>query len=743
MMKFRIIVSPEHEERALEALVKVGAIHIAEPEEAEAKAIPRELRLIAERKLSIEDLGIDKVIVLMEAIGGEMREYIERAREIHHKVLRIRELQRCLQALADMKIKLDMIGRHEYTFVYAGTVDKEFASELKSMLRKNNIAYWSRTLDDKVLLVVSGVPQQEEKVKALLGQYGFRLLRLPEGLDPDPIKAKKMLETNERRLYEELANIASEMITKIKESEEREWMRRASLLERFLEISKEFHQLATSVENLLEREKLEVPEPLKRALERKIVAEIISVDKLQGLIEQLSSILDSLRSEYREISAELSTLHSLEASMKELSPEMRKPIEEQLSKARERLLELADKLSSSYAEVCRYEPFVAAMRYMKGTVYKLRIFRRHYVSIIEGWIPSEYAKTLEATIKESVPRIIDFIIARPSREDRVPVRMEYKGPMKYLLALTLGRDIPSYWEINPTPFFTVLFILMYGLMFGDMGLGPVLALLGLLCYRSAKPFLGISPEGVKTLGVLMSLCGISTTAFGVLYGVAFLKEIMKPLLLSPIHDIFGIIRVALIFGIIQLILSMVLNIVNGVIRRDIYEIFLSGRGLAGLLYYIAGINIAIVLLKTNFNWGALLEGDNVMFVAVALAMMVTVMLGPLYRHFEEHEPIGACLMEGLVEFLELLVAYPANSLSYIRLAAFAIAHEAFGLLAEALAGMIGLIPSYLFSNILVLGIEGFAVGIQALRLVYYEFSTKFLKGGGILYRPLKSEILSA
>jgi V/A-type H+-transporting ATPase subunit I len=94
-------------------------------------------------------------------------------------------------------------------------------------------------------------------------------------------------------------------------------------------------------------------------------------------------------------------------------------------------------------------------------------------------------------------------------------------------------------------------------------------------------------------------------------------------------------------------------------------------------------------------------------------------------------------MDGFGEFIETFFSYITNSLSYIRLAAFAIAHGVLAGFALTLGASLGIIPSLIIVNIMVVIIEGFAAGIQSIRLIFYEFSTKFFKGGGIKFNPIK------
>jgi V/A-type H+-transporting ATPase subunit I len=96
-------------------------------------------------------------------------------------------------------------------------------------------------------------------------------------------------------------------------------------------------------------------------------------------------------------------------------------------------------------------------------------------------------------------------------------------------------------------------------------------------------------------------------------------------------------------------------------------------------------------------------------------------------------------MEWIVELLEIFSGYLSNTLSFMRVAGLGIAHVcliiSFFTLAEMTSGIFSVIVLIL-GNILVIGLEGLSAGIQALRLNYYEFFTKFFHGTGKLYTPI-------
>ena len=107
-----------------------------------------------------------------------------------------------------------------------------------------------------------------------------------------------------------------------------------------------------------------------------------------------------------------------------------------------------------------------------------------------------------------------------------------------------------------------------------------------------------------------------------------------------------------------------------------------------------------------------------------------------------HGGVGLYLFQAFVELFEKLIGFMSNTLSYIRVGAFAVAHAGLSGAIFVLAKLAG--PEFsvgywvvvVLGNLFIVGFEGLIVGIQTLRLEYYEFLGKFFKGGGMPYEPL-------
>jgi V/A-type H+-transporting ATPase subunit I len=360
-------------------------------------------------------------------------------------------------------------------------------------------------------------------------------------------------------------------------------------------------------------------------------------------------------------------------------------------------------------------------------------------SLIHGWIPSEKVEQLTTQLENVVPREdISLKFEDPDPSDKVPVELKSNGILGAFGLFTRLQGVPDYFEINPTPIYLLIYALMFGMMFGDIGDGALLILIGLLLGRTRKRLLALSAASLQKIGKILAVCGVSTIFFGFLYGEVFTIEPFPPLLFSPLHDVSQIITIALIFGVLQLVLALSINIINNVKKKDVLNAVFSGRGLVGLIFYLSGVAVAIAFIE-ELNLGVFLRQDILPFTIITVVSLALVLFSPAIKELkrEKKGKLSDKLMEGFGESLETFIASLANSVSYIRLAAFAIAHGALGMASVVLASITGNIPGLILVNVIVFVIDGFAALIQSLRLMYYEFSTKFYIGNGVQFRPFK------
>ena len=101
----------------------------------------------------------------------------------------------------------------------------------------------------------------------------------------------------------------------------------------------------------------------------------------------------------------------------------------------------------------------------------------------------------------------------------------------------------------------------------------------------------------------------------------------------------------------------------------------------------------------------------------------------------------AALISALVEIIEVLSGYISNTVSFLRVGAFALAHAVLGFIISMMAELAGSgsLAVLLIGNAVVVVLEGMIVAIQVVRLQYYEFFSKFFNETGREFRPFKFE----
>ena len=103
-----------------------------------------------------------------------------------------------------------------------------------------------------------------------------------------------------------------------------------------------------------------------------------------------------------------------------------------------------------------------------------------------------------------------------------------------------------------------------------------------------------------------------------------------------------------------------------------------------------------------------------------------------------HEGVGGFVVESFFEMFEVLLSFVTNTMSFLRVGAFVLVHAGMMVVVFTLSGMVGGIGSpivIVIGNIFVMGMEGLIVGIQVLRLEFYEIFSRFFNGEGSPFIP--------
>jgi len=356
--------------------------------------------------------------------------------------------------------------------------------------------------------------------------------------------------------------------------------------------------------------------------------------------------------------------------------------------------------------------------------------------ILCGWIAKKDVKHFLHDIRDN-PDII--VVIDDEREDYFgdpPTKLENPKIFRPFELFVRMYGYPAQDELDPTIFIAITYTFIFGFMFGDVGQGLSLFVLGLLLYKKKKSDLG---GIIAAAGVFSAFFGYM---FGSFFGFEFTPRWLRPMdsmtKLPFVGSLNTVFIVAIAFGMGMIILTMIFHIALGIKSHNVGESIFDANGLAGLVFYSA-IVVTIVLYMT----GHTITGSAVLIVMFVIPLILVAMKEPLTnivrkRQKKLEESVGMFAIQTFFELFETLLAYFSNTISFVRIGAFAVSHGAMMgvvlMLSGAEKGNINWFGIVL-GNLIVCGLEGLIVGIQVLRLEYYEMFSRFYKGSGRMFKP--------
>ncbi|MGD8795919.1 MAG: V-type ATPase 116kDa subunit family protein [Thiohalophilus sp.] len=398
-----------------------------------------------------------------------------------------------------------------------------------------------------------------------------------------------------------------------------------------------------------------------------------------------------------QITSRLSDLNIQQEKLDELVIQYANDNEEFLQKARDYL-----NIAAAYADL------------------STQLEREGALTAIEGWVPRKQIDKFRHILTHNLGTKFVLQIRRPEVEERykVPSYSDYSGLLRPFAGLVRNYGVPRYGEFDPTWLFSISYILMFGMMFGDIGQGAVIMMAGILLQRKLPDY-----------WIFLVSIGISSILFGFVYGSLFgFEEVIHPLWISPLSDPIRMLTVALGWGIGFIVLMVLLSIHNYWIEGDTEKAILSGRGLAGLLLYLS-------LIALIWRWYQ--SGDFSLALFVLFLVSLILIMVHSWRSIES--PRGERTLVVFIETFEAIMGYFSNTLSFLRVAAFSLNHVALIVAVFAVASMFDKTGEWItvvLGNLFVLVLEGAIVAIQVLRLEYYEGFSRFYRGDGIAFKPL-------
>ena len=408
-----------------------------------------------------------------------------------------------------------------------------------------------------------------------------------------------------------------------------------------------------------------------------------------------------------------------------------------------------DKLDEKAEKMCQDEEQHMNLYYSKlcydSAKFEMRAMAYHNKEcfFLAGWVPQKNAAAFEKRLK-TLGGNVTAEITEPDETLKVkpPVRVTgFAKILRFLVApYTFYVDMygtPSYNDLDVTAFVAVTYTVLFGMMFGDMGQGFVLAVVGALMWKLKH----------MALGKILVPCGMSSMVFGFVFGSVFGYEH----LLDPVYTALGmsgkpievfenvnlVLLIAIAIGVGLVMCAILLNIVGCIKRKCFGEALLSQNGLCGLILYACGANLASAFMKGPAPFDAGVCGILIGICAVILIIKEPFIEAIDRHHFEKPESLVDFLLQNIFEFVEYILSYMSNTVSFLRVGAFVLVHAGMMMVVFSLAGANENIVVILLGNILVIALESLLTGIQALRLEYYEMFSRFYIGDGRKFTPVR------
>jgi len=365
-----------------------------------------------------------------------------------------------------------------------------------------------------------------------------------------------------------------------------------------------------------------------------------------------------------------------------------------------------------------------------------------YTNVISGWAEKDRLDELNDLDGSASCNAFHISTSPPSRSeiesDRVPIKMKngFLGRLFEPLAVTFAA--PRYNELDPSAWISVPFIIIFGLMLGDIGYGLMFALAGLFIILKVK-----RSRSMRDIGYLVTILGASSIVAGIWMGAFFGDLVPRLIYGDPTRPLFSLtvfgyqlpydslrdpmflFMMSMVIGLLQLNLGFVLLGADRIKNGNVFG-FVKGTISWFLVQTGAIIFVGDFLLKA---W--------VMDSTLSIIALVTFLSGTVLLIME---------VKGMVFFsMEGLLG---DVISYTRILALGLSTfglaMAFNIIAEMVMDLGSLLIPLAVVLVVILHIFNFLIQIlggfvHALRLQYVEFFGKFYSGGGTLFSPFGRE----
>lgn len=342
------------------------------------------------------------------------------------------------------------------------------------------------------------------------------------------------------------------------------------------------------------------------------------------------------------------------------------------------------------------------------------------VSCVEGWVRAADRELLEKKVAE-VSDAAQVCFREPLPEEEPPVFLENPKALRPFEIITNLYGLPDKGVLDPTIPLAPFFFVYVGLCVSEGGYGFLVALLSLLYLKLARP-----RGGAKKFAILALYLGISNIILGTLFGGWFGFPIKPLLLIDALKDPIPFLALSLALGFIQVWFGTLLSAVESFRNKAYLEsIFVKG----GWLVLLPSLILYFVTKNPVAGIAALVGVSGIVFFAAPSRNPFSRFFGGLYSLYG-------------------ISGYVSDTLSYSRILALGLSTGVIGMVINNLTATAFRIPvaGWVLAPLIFVGGHLFNLGIgflggfvHSMRLQFVEFFTKFYKGGGRPFKPLRLE----
>lgn len=371
--------------------------------------------------------------------------------------------------------------------------------------------------------------------------------------------------------------------------------------------------------------------------------------------------------------------------------------------------------------------------------------RYNYSFILVGWIPAD--KEIEICQKLDSINSVEYSTekGKDMLKHSPPIKLKNRRFFRPFEFFVETYGLPNYNEVDPTIFVSLTYIVLFGIMFADLGQGLVLSIVGYLMWKIKK----------MKLGRALISCGISSAFFGTIFGSVFgfedaldgfYKNVFglneKPVSVMASNTTNVIIYSAVGIGVFLLIVAMMINVYSLVRRKKFGEAIFSQNGVCGLVLYSSSVLMLLDLMLFKYGFA------NSLYIALLIVTPIFFILFSeifikMFDGNSDWKPKswGDYIAQSIFEMFEVVLSYVTNTMSFLRVGAFVLVHAGMMMVVFTIAemfGPIGYVITLIAGNIFVLCLEALLAGIQVLRLEFYELFSRFFQGTGKAFSPVVS-----